>query len=78
MLLASMPLTVAMAQDIVPKGRSMISSLMMGFAFGLGGMLTPRCPDTWPRYTAYAPPSPWWPLCPFWWPRLFWVFPKNP
>jgi FSR family fosmidomycin resistance protein-like MFS transporter len=41
MLLASMPLTVAMAQELVPKGRSMVASLMMGFAFGIGGMLTP-------------------------------------
>ena len=41
MLLASMPLTVALAQEIAPKGRSMIASLMMGFAFGLGGMLIP-------------------------------------
>ncbi len=41
MLLASMPLTVALAQEIAPKGRSMIASLMMGFAFGLGGMLVP-------------------------------------
>jgi FSR family fosmidomycin resistance protein-like MFS transporter len=30
-----------MAQEIVPKGRSMVSSLMMGFAFGTGGMLVP-------------------------------------
>ena len=41
MLLASMPLTVSMAQEIAPKGRSMVASLMMGFAFGVGGMLVP-------------------------------------
>ena len=40
-LLAAMPLGVVMAQELVPKGRAMVSSLMMGFAYGLGGILTP-------------------------------------
>ncbi|MBW2593793.1 MAG: MFS transporter, partial [Deltaproteobacteria bacterium] len=40
-LLAAMPLGVVMAQKLVPKGRAMVSSLMMGFAYGLGGILTP-------------------------------------
>lgn len=40
-LLASLPLAVTMAQALAPKGRSMVSSLVMGFAFGAGGMLTP-------------------------------------
>jgi FSR family fosmidomycin resistance protein-like MFS transporter len=39
--LATLPLGVAMAQELAPKGRSMASSLMMGLAFGTGGMLTP-------------------------------------
>jgi FSR family fosmidomycin resistance protein-like MFS transporter len=30
-----------MAQELAPKGRSMVSSLMMGLAFGTGGMMTP-------------------------------------
>ena len=30
-----------MAQKIAPKGKSMVASFMMGFAYGLGGMLTP-------------------------------------
>jgi len=30
-----------MAQELVPKGRAMVSSLMMGFAYGLGGILAP-------------------------------------
>jgi MFS transporter, FSR family, fosmidomycin resistance protein len=41
MLLATMPLGVAMAQILAPKGRSMVASLMMGLAFGLGGILSP-------------------------------------
>jgi FSR family fosmidomycin resistance protein-like MFS transporter len=39
--LATMPLGVAMAQILAPKGRSMVASLMMGFAFGLGGAISP-------------------------------------
>jgi FSR family fosmidomycin resistance protein-like MFS transporter len=40
-VLATMPLGVAMAQILAPKGRSMVASLMMGFAFGLGGLVSP-------------------------------------
>ncbi len=40
-ILATMPLGVAMAQILAPKGRSMVASLMMGLAFGLGGILSP-------------------------------------
>jgi len=32
---------VTMAQTLAPKGRSMVASLMMGFAYGLGGAITP-------------------------------------
>jgi len=39
--MATLPLGVAMAQELAPKGRSMVSSLMMGLAFGLGGMMAP-------------------------------------
>ncbi|MBF0468541.1 MAG: MFS transporter [Desulfamplus sp.] len=40
-VLASLPLGVAMAQTLAPKGRSMVSSLMMGLAYGLGGLASP-------------------------------------
>jgi FSR family fosmidomycin resistance protein-like MFS transporter len=30
-----------MAQKIAPKGRSMVASLMMGLAFGTGGVMSP-------------------------------------
>jgi MFS transporter, FSR family, fosmidomycin resistance protein len=40
-LLATMPLGVAMAQILAPKGRSMMASLMMGLAYGLGGVMSP-------------------------------------
>ncbi|UCH07720.1 MAG: MFS transporter [Deltaproteobacteria bacterium] len=39
--MATLPLGVAMAQELAPKGRSMVSSLMMGLAFGLGGIMMP-------------------------------------
>ncbi len=40
-IMAVLPLTVTMGQQLAPKGRSIVSSLMMGLAFGTGGMLTP-------------------------------------
>ena len=40
-ILATLPLGVAMAQELAPRGKSMVSSLMMGLAFGTGGMMTP-------------------------------------
>jgi FSR family fosmidomycin resistance protein-like MFS transporter len=40
-VLASLPLGVVMAQTLAPQGRSMVASLMMGFAYGLGGTLSP-------------------------------------
>jgi len=39
--LATMPIGVVMAQSLAPKGRSMVASLMMGFAYGLGGLFSP-------------------------------------
>jgi FSR family fosmidomycin resistance protein-like MFS transporter len=40
-VLATLPLGVALAQKLAPQGKSMASSLMMGLAFGGGGLLTP-------------------------------------
>lgn len=40
-VLAPLPLGVTMAQTLAPKGRSMVASLMMGFAYGFGGIITP-------------------------------------
>lgn len=39
--MATMPLGVTMAQELMPKGRSMASSIMMGLSFGTGGLLIP-------------------------------------
>ncbi len=41
MIFATLPLGVAMAQILAPKSRAMVASLMMGFAFGLGGAVSP-------------------------------------
>jgi len=49
-VLAPLPLGVTMAQTLAPKGRSMVASLMMGFAYGLGGAISPlvgRLADTY-------------------------------
>jgi MFS transporter, FSR family, fosmidomycin resistance protein len=40
-LMAVLPLTVTMGQELAPKGKSIVSSLMLGLAFGMGGMLSP-------------------------------------
>ncbi len=40
-VLATLPLGVVMAQELAPRGRSMVASLMMGFAYGLGGVVSP-------------------------------------
>jgi len=39
--MATLPLGLAMALKLAPKGKSMIASLMMGLAFGTGGMIIP-------------------------------------
>jgi FSR family fosmidomycin resistance protein-like MFS transporter len=40
-VMATLPIGVVMAQKLAPKGRSMVASLMMGFAYGLGGLVSP-------------------------------------
>jgi len=57
LLLATLPLGVAMAQELAPKGKSMVSSLMMGLAFGTGGMMAPltgRLADTFSIHAVLA------------------------
>jgi FSR family fosmidomycin resistance protein-like MFS transporter len=43
-VLATLPLGVTLAQELAPGGRSMVSSLMMGLAYGLGGAMAPPSP----------------------------------
>jgi MFS transporter, FSR family, fosmidomycin resistance protein len=40
-IMATVPIAVAMAQEFAPKGKSIISSLIMGLAYGTGGMMAP-------------------------------------
>ena len=40
-VMATLPMGVVMAQELAPRGRSMVASLMMGFAYGLGGLVSP-------------------------------------
>jgi FSR family fosmidomycin resistance protein-like MFS transporter len=39
--MATLPLGVVMGQLLAPKGRSMVSSLMMGLSLGIGGLMSP-------------------------------------
>ena len=39
--MATLPIGVVMAQALAPRGKSIVASLMMGFAFGLGGAVSP-------------------------------------
>jgi MFS transporter, FSR family, fosmidomycin resistance protein len=39
--MATLPLGVVLGQRLAPKGRSMVSSLMMGLALGIGGVMSP-------------------------------------
>lgn len=39
--LATLPLGVVMGQELAPRGRSLVASLMMGLAMGLGGLCAP-------------------------------------
>jgi FSR family fosmidomycin resistance protein-like MFS transporter len=41
LLFATLPLGLVMAQKLAPNGKSMVSSLMMGLAQGVGGMMAP-------------------------------------
>ena len=40
-VLSTMPVAVALGQELAPKGRTMVASLTMGLAFGMGGLLAP-------------------------------------
>jgi FSR family fosmidomycin resistance protein-like MFS transporter len=53
-VLASLPLGVVMAQKLAPKGRSMVASLMMGFAYGLGGAVSPVIGKLGDIYSVHA------------------------
>lgn len=53
-VLATMPIGVAMAQTLAPRGRSMVASLMMGLAFGLGGSYHHWWAG-WPTFTRCMP-----------------------
>ncbi len=39
--MAILPMSVALAQKAAPKGASLVTSLTLGVAFGIGGMITP-------------------------------------
>ncbi len=53
-VLATLPIGVVMAQRLAPKGRSMVASLMMGFAYGLGGIVSPVVGTLADRYSVHG------------------------
>jgi FSR family fosmidomycin resistance protein-like MFS transporter len=62
--MATLPLGIAWAQELAPRGKSTVASLMMGFAFGIGGMmttLTGKLADTFsiPSVLAFLSFIPW-------------------
>jgi FSR family fosmidomycin resistance protein-like MFS transporter len=40
-LLSTVPVNIVMAQELIPQSASVVSALMMGFAWGMGGMMVP-------------------------------------
>jgi FSR family fosmidomycin resistance protein-like MFS transporter len=61
--MAPMPLGVAVGQRLAPKGRSMVSSLMMGLALGIGGIMSPIVGKLADLYTIQAVLA-WLPVAP--------------
>lgn len=51
LLFSTQALGIVMAQKLAPKGKSMVSSLMMGLAMGVGGMLIPIVGHIADRFT---------------------------
>jgi FSR family fosmidomycin resistance protein-like MFS transporter len=50
MLLSTLPVNVAMAQELVPEQTSTVSALMMGAAWGVGALAPPGLDMLVPRY----------------------------
>jgi len=61
--LATLPLGVALGQEIAPKGKSIVASLMMGLALGVGGVMSPAVGKLADLYTLKAVLS-WLPVVP--------------
>jgi FSR family fosmidomycin resistance protein-like MFS transporter len=71
-----LPISVVMAQRLVPGGASTVSALVMGFAWGLGAMLTPvtgKLSEGWGLTKALLIVALW-PLASA---LLFWRYPKD-
>jgi FSR family fosmidomycin resistance protein-like MFS transporter len=51
---ATQALGIVMAQKLAPQGKSMVSSLMMGLAMGVGGMLIPAVGSLADHYSLRA------------------------
>ena len=54
LIFATLPLGLVMAQKLAPHGKSMVSSLMMGLAQGVGGMMAPLVGSLADRFSIRA------------------------
>lgn len=70
------PISVVMAQRLVPGGASTVSALMMGFAWGMGGLMTPLAGALSERY-GFKPALMVLALFPLASAALLWFYPKD-
>jgi MFS transporter, FSR family, fosmidomycin resistance protein len=70
------PISVVMAQRLVPGGASTVSALMMGFAWGMGGLMTPIAGALSERY-GFKPALMVLALLPLASAALLWFYPKD-
>lgn len=71
-----LPISVVMAQRLVPGGASTVSALVMGFAWGLGALLTPvvgKLSESFGLTNALVIVA----VVPLISAALFWCFPKD-
>src|SRR5262245_38184419 len=70
------PISVVMAQRLVPGGASTVSALMMGFAWGAGALMTPLVGVLSERF-GFAPALMVVSLFPLVSAALLWLYPKD-
>jgi FSR family fosmidomycin resistance protein-like MFS transporter len=75
--MATLPLGVALGQQLAPRGRSMVSSLMMGLALGVGGIMSPVLGKLADMFSIQAVLA-WLPVVPFFTMLLSFRLPERP
>ncbi len=72
----AIPISVVMAQRLVPGGASTVSALMMGFAWGAGALLTPLA-GVLSEHFGYFQALSLLSLLPLISATLLWLYPKD-